>query len=104
MYVLGPRAGTRCTCTSSAPSTSFCVHSVPARPADAYMQCPLDPLRRTCSARSANWLGEEQGRVAELVPAVVLGDGRVVGRLGQGRSGDRLDQEQVGGLGVVPSG
>src|SRR6476659_3353601 len=48
--------------------------------------------------------GEQQGGVAELVPEVAGGDGLVVGPLGEGPACDRLHQEQVRGLRVVPAG
>jgi hypothetical protein len=48
--------------------------------------------------------GEEQARVAELVPQVAGLQGGVVGRLPQPRSGDRLEEEEMGGVGRVPAG
>ena len=47
---------------------------------------------------------KEQAGVTELVPQIVLGNGRVVRPLGQLCAGHGLDEQQVGCLRVVPSG
>jgi hypothetical protein len=46
--------------------------------------------------------GQEQHRVAELVPQVVLRDRGAIGRVDQVRSRDGLQQGQVARLGCVP--
>ena len=50
----------------------------------------LGGLKRDARAASQKWR-----RVSELVPEIVLGNGRVVRALSQLGAGNRLDQQQV---------
>src|SRR3954447_26306502 len=47
---------------------------------------------------------QDQVRVAELVPAVAAGEGGGVGALDQPAATNRLEHEQVAGVGLVPAG
>ena len=74
--------------------------TITLRPSGHLSTLPIDAAgpRLRCAASR-----QQQRSVAELVPQVAARHGSVVRALGQGRPGDRFDQQQVRRLRVVPA-
>src|SRR6478736_6042240 len=85
------------TCTSG-------ILPLPGPPSGAGSRWSRAPRRCRDHLAPRSAAGKEEARVTELVPRVAVGDRLVVGPLGQGGTGHRLDEEQVRGVGVVPAG